>query len=183
MRSVLRLLGTRYGVATALIVMLILVVVGFRGTVGSRKPTPAAPALEPSRTISVEPSGFDGVVEEPTGEAVDERSAGPSAPALSEAATVASQFAEAWVRHEAVTGDQWRAGISPLMTASLATLLAETDPANVPAEAVTGKPTMVERDPLLAEATVPLNRGVLLLTLVVIDRSWKVDGVGWERPT
>jgi hypothetical protein len=53
----------------------------------------------------------------------------------------------------------------------------------VPANAITGQVALVVRDPVLVEATLPLDAGVLRLRLVPSGGHWKVDGVDWERPS
>ncbi|MBT8225104.1 MAG: hypothetical protein HKP61_20320, partial [Dactylosporangium sp.] len=99
------------------------------------------------------------------------------------AETTATKFAEAWLNHTNATAEQWQAGMAPHMTAALAAKFADTDPARVPASTIEGETTLVVRDPMLVEATIPLDVGTLRLRLVVAGEQWRVDWVDWERPT
>ena len=185
MRPVLRLLNTRYGIALGLTVFLLVVISAFRGVAGSRTAPPMAPALEPSHTVSVEPSGGDdGTVDdlvagEPGG--LPSVSLAPAAEA--EARTVATAFATTWVTHTGVSADQWRAAMARHATTTLMAKLRSTDPSRVPASAVTGTVTLVARDQALVGATLPLDSGRLRLRLVPGNGHWKVDSIDWERPS
>jgi hypothetical protein len=95
-----------------------------------------------------------------------------------DAATVATRFVTAWLKHTGVTGDQWRAGLTPHATPALMAKLAQTDPAGVPASQVVGQVRVVSHEAVV-EALVPVNGGTVTLTLVVRDGRWKVDGIDW----
>ena len=212
MRQVLRVLGTRYGVALVMLVLVLAVVGAFRAAAGTSGGDPVAPALEPARTVSAEPGGGDdGVASEEPGApgssssgvagsprasarsssdpdvgspdedpaSVDNQPAGPPA---AQASGVASQFVGAWLKHTGVTGDQWRAGLTPHSTKNLMDKLAETDPVTVPADRATGAVQLIVRDPGLTEASIPLDNGTLRLRLIPVSGQWKVDAISWDRP-
>jgi hypothetical protein len=182
MRTALRLLSTRYGAALTIVVLIVMVVGVFRGVAGSRDPGPVAPALEPSPTISTALSGGnDGLTDDLDGG--DTAQPTLTASAAAEVKTVTTRFVAAWLKHNGVTSDQWRAGIAPYATTNLMTNFQDTDPAGVPANATAGDSTLLVRDPAFVEATVPLDNGTLRLGLVVNGGHWKVDTVDWTRPS
>src|SRR5215213_7906943 len=98
MRTVLRLLGTRYGIAMVLIVV-VLVVVGFGRTIftdGDQSNNDAlGPTVAPATAATPDPYsslGDDGVQDESA-------SAAPSlSKGAAEANVVATRFAKAWIR-------------------------------------------------------------------------------------
>src|SRR5205809_770230 len=103
MRTVLRLLGTRYGMAL-IAALLVLGVVGVvRSFAGSYRDTGEAPPINPSRTEAVADAtaGDDSVV---TPEPVPTPSTSKGA-AVPEA--VAADFLRAWLNHNGVTPQQW----------------------------------------------------------------------------
>ncbi len=177
MRVILRLLGTRYGIALVLMVLVLGVVAAFRGVAGTRRADSMAPPIEPVRSTSIAPSaGDDGLMED------DRRSPSLAASAAAEATAAATGFADAWLRHTGVTAEQWRSGLARHATSALLDRLKGVDPLSVPADHTAGTTTLAVRDPALAVATVPLDAGTLRLTLVISGGHWKVDGVDWDRP-
>lgn len=179
MRLVLRLLGTRYGIALVLVLLVFVVVAVFRGVAGTRDTPLVAPPLEPSRSATTPTAGDDGVAHADV--------AGKPSPSLAEAAatevkTVTGGFAAAWLRHTGVTSDQWRGGLAPYATPALLAKLKGVDPAGVPAARTTGDIRLTVRDTALTVASVPLDAGTLRLTLVLTGGRWKVDRVDWDAP-
>lgn len=178
MRPVLRLLGTRYGIAILMMVLGAGIVLGFRGYAGTRHPAQMAPALEPSRAVSVQPSGgFDGAAEPDDGE--------PSAPTIggsgsSAASTAATRFIDAWLAHRGVTQQAWRTGLTAYATPELMAQLAATDPAVVPADRRTGQVTLLVRDEALVEASAQLDTGKIKLQLTGTNAKWLVSSIDWE---
>ncbi|MEV4514988.1 hypothetical protein AB0K00_39260 [Dactylosporangium sp. NPDC049525] len=179
MRTVLRLLGTRYGIAMVLIVV-VLVVVGFGRIVfteGDRSTNDAlGPTVAPATPTTPDPYsslGDDGVQDEPAS----------VAPSLSKGAadanTVATRFAKAWIRKAGVTGEQWRAGLKPDASSELMEDLADTDPADVPTATITG-PTALEDFGQVATAKVPADGGTIVLQLEAINGRWQVTSLDWE---
>ncbi|WP_432984816.1 hypothetical protein [Dactylosporangium sp. CA-233914] len=178
MRTVLRLLGTRYGIALVLVVV-VLAVVGVGRTVFDRGGGDSAndalgPTVAPVPT-SADPYaslGDDGVDETPV-----------VAPSLSKGApdvsTVATRFAEAWIRKPGITGEQWRAALKPDASAELMADLAETDPADVPTATITGSPQL-ENVGSATVAKFPAEGGTIVLELQVADGRWQVTSLDWE---
>ncbi|MEU8084216.1 hypothetical protein AB0B57_11440 [Micromonospora sp. NPDC049101] len=94
----------------------------------------------------------------------------------------ADRFAAAWLGRPGMTADQWQAGLQPLSTPALREKLTGAEPESVPAEKVTGPPTMQERTETFVEMLLPLDSGRLRLELVTSDGGWLVDALDWERP-
>lgn len=178
MRTVLRLLGTRYGIAMVLIVV-VLVVVGFGRTVFTGSGDPANDGIGPTvAPVSASPDpysslGDDGVQDEPAS----------VAPSLSKGAAdvtiVATRFAKAWLRKPGISGEQWRAGLKPDATTDLMGELADTDPSDVPAAEITGQ-VALENFGQNATARVPADGGTIVLQLQAIGGRWLVTELDWE---
>ena len=180
MRTVLRLIGSRYGIALILALLVLGVVgVGKALTGNNRAGVPVGPVVSPE--ITPGPTGptlgDDSLIDpvDPTG-SVAGPSLSPNAPPPS---TVASRFINAWLHHTGVTADQWRASLSPHATSALMTKLKDTDPSGVPASSVTGTIETIDRGAVI-EANVPVNGGTVRLRLIVVNGRWQVDGVDWD---
>ncbi len=178
MRTVLRLLGTRYGIAMVLIVV-VLVVVGFGRIIYSDGDRPGNDALGPTvAPASTSPDPFsslgdDGVVDEPA-------SAAPSlSKGAADANAVATRFAKAWIRKPGITGEQWRAALKPDASNTLMEDLADTDPSDVPTATITG-PAELEAFGSVATAKIPAEGGAIILQLETIDGRWQVTSLDWE---
>jgi hypothetical protein len=178
MRHVLRLLGSRYGAALALLVVIALVV-GIGKVVGHGSAPPAAGTggLDtPTVTATASDLADDGVGSPPS----------PAAPSTSPGAagpeTVALDFTRAWLHHTGVTAEQWYAGISKYSTSSLKDKLADADPASVQASATNGDASVVNRSESFVDIVVPLDAGTLTLSLAATNGRWLVDAVDWARP-
>jgi hypothetical protein len=178
MRTVLRLLGTRYGIAMVLIVV-VLVVVGFGRTIFTEGDQSNNDALGPTvapATTTPDPFsslGDDGVQDEPT-------SATPSlSKGAADANAVATRFAKAWIRKPGVSGEKWRAELKPDASSELMEDLADTDPNDVPTAAITG-PTVLEDFGQVATAKIPADGGTIVLQLEAINGRWQVTSLDWE---
>jgi hypothetical protein len=179
MRPVLRLLGTRYGIALVLTLLVIAVVMVARGFAGTTTEADRfGPVVEASTTpAATGPTlGDDGPAEESDEPVQPSMSAGAAS-----AETVAARFMAAWLKHDGVSGDQWRSGLTPHATSSLMNKLKGTDPAGVPADRTTGQLRVDRREPALVQVSVPVDSGLVRLRIVVVNGRWLVDGVDWER--
>ena len=177
MRSVLRLLGTRYGMALVAAVVVLAIVGVVRSFAGSYQSASLDPGVAPTHSSIVVESteGDDSVV---TPEPVPSPSTSRGAPAPE---AVAAEFLRAWLNHTGVTAQQWQAGFAKYATPALRTKFKETDPAGVPAERTTGPVVLQNRAATFVEATVPVDSGTVRLRLVATNGRWLVDGVDWER--
>jgi hypothetical protein len=170
------MLGTRYGVALILAFFVVAIVATMRMAHGTEdrpisNPVASATVVGPSPTLP-----DDGIAAE---EAPSEPSPSAAGAAVDK---VAIGFAEAWVRHVGVTADQWRNALTRYATAELMRRLADTDPAVVPADRVTGPVELHPRDSSLVDAAISVDPGTLRLRLVLHNGRWLVDGVDWDRP-
>jgi len=175
-RQILRLLGTRYGLALILMVLVVGVVTVLRAVNGGPDNPPATDPVVAPPPASVDASHGDDSVATPESPPAPSVSAGTEAPE-----SVAVSFAQAWLDHNGVTGDQWRQRLKPLATESFMRRLAAADPAGVPADRMTGPARVVVRTTDLVEVSIPVDSGVLRLRLVGPGGRWLVDGVDWER--
>lgn len=109
---------------------------------------------------------------------------GPSRPAAPAARALAEKFARLWARHQ-VSAEMWWRDLEPLCTEALHAKLRGTDPANIPADAITGaaKPVLSRR----GEAVFHLrSRGGGTLILGIADlpgAGWRVATVDFRRAT
>jgi hypothetical protein len=177
MRPVLRLLGTRYGMAVLLAVLVLAVVGVVRGVAGSYHPTTYGPAVEPlTSSSSIDPTAGDDSVLTP------ESPARPvTSPGAAEPGTVATDFLKAWLTHDGVPAEQWRASFAKYATPALRDKLKGTDPAGVPAERMTGPVATQDRGASYVDAAIPVDSGTVRLRLLATNGRWLVDGVDWER--
>src|SRR5690349_2697424 len=105
MRTVLRLLGTRYGIGLILAVVVLGIVGVAKAFVGDRPASiPIGPVVSPVSTAAAPDASLgDDSVDDSTTAA-----AGPSLSANAPAADkVAARFMAAWLKHSGVSGDQW----------------------------------------------------------------------------
>lgn len=183
MRAVLRLLGSRYGIALLLLVVILAVVGITRALHGGRDMVTADSAPTTAVRATINPSagndganGVDGVVGGPPA-----ASGSATTPAGPDPTPAAVGFTRAWLAHTGVTAAQWYAGIAPYMTTTLAAKLKNTDPSGVPADRMTGAVSIGTRTADYAEASVPVDSGTLRLRLRLSAGRWLVDGVDWDR--
>nr|BFE63732.1 hypothetical protein GCM10020063_082580 [Dactylosporangium thailandense] len=178
MRTVLRLLGTRYGVAFVLVVIVLVIVTLGRTVLDNGRGGSATDAVGP--TVESVPRSAD-PFSSLGDDGVDESVA--PAPSLSkgaaDAVTVATRFANAWLRKAGVTGDQWRAGLKPDASTDLLASLADTDPADVPTATITGA-TELQTNGATTVARIPAEGGTIVLGLLASGGRWQVTSLDWE---
>jgi hypothetical protein len=114
----------------------------------------------------------------PASEEADHDHADGPGPAISvsppsAALAAATAYVRAWARPH-LDHDTWYAGTRPLATPAYAQLLADTDPANVPAQAVTGPARTVSATTAVVTADVPTDTGTVRVRLTPIDGRWLV---------
>ena len=176
-RRILRLLGSRYGLALIGVVLIVAVVSVARAISGPQE----TDAVGPPPPVQISPSSS----EELGDDSVATSEGPPTATSIPGAAApekVALDFANAWLRSTNVTSAQWVKGMEPYSTKRLLDQFKDTDPASVPAQSVRGPVTLRARDSQLVEADVPVTPGTLKLRLLVTSGRWLVDSVSWERP-
>jgi hypothetical protein len=126
--------------------------------VATSQPTVPAPVPD-------EPSSAGSSLSPTTAPGTTLTASGAPQPAAGDSVTMlATAFATAWSsagRSQA----EWNAGIRPFVTAALATGLARTDPANVPATKVTGEAVLLTAAATSAQVRVPTDGGSIVVTL------------------
>lgn len=176
-RGLTGLFRSRWGVAIVLLV-LVLAIVGvgrvFAGDNGFGR-TPIG-AVSPEPTLSANPADEDTVIS-PGPPPLPTTSPGTALPEA-----VAYAFAGAWVDHDNVSAKTWRARLVPNATKELSDQLTGTDPADVPAGRVNGRPALVPIGEGLIDAVVETDSGNLTLRLVAPEGRWLVSGIDWEGP-
>ena len=169
-RRILRILGSRYGIAAILVVIVVVVVALAQA---NSDPRPNGSRQQDGTVDNVSPGAPDDGYAEPD---TPQGSASPSADALPEAAVdVATQFAGLWLNQDGLDEQQWYDRLVPLATEATQRQLAGVDPANVPATELTGEPTI--SGPSVVFDT---DRGLLTLTMTEDDGVWKVSGVDFD---
>lgn len=169
-------LRSRTGLALLLALIVLVVVGAAKGFSDSAGSGPGLNGAPDRPIITATPTAADDGLASPEPVPSLVSSAGTAAPA-----TVAKAFALAWVKHDGVTPDRWYAGVLPHCTEELAGKLAGVDPATVPADRLTGEPTLVPYAESIADATIEVDSGLLRLRLTAVQGRWLVDGVDWER--
>lgn len=102
-----------------------------------------------------------------------------SAPPAPEALTAAERWTEAWAHHpRGVSNKQWRDALRPYTTPEFLPELRSVDPANVPANKVTGKPKPVDSYQSSLTARVPTDGGAVQVTVVKTGQGWRVSTYG-----
>lgn len=176
-QKILRLIGSRYGLAVIGIV-LVMIIVGIARALSGTQPLDAVGPPPPPQlsASSSEVLGDDSIA---TSEPPPTPTAIPGAAAPEK---VALDFANAWLKSTNVTSAQWVKGMEPFSTRRLQEQFKDADPTSVPADSVNGPVTIRARDGQLVEADVPVNPGTLKLRILVSNGRWLVDGVSWVRP-
>jgi hypothetical protein len=171
-----QVLRSRYGVALLLAGTVLVILTGARLLGGDdNAATGLSPAEGGRQTTTVNPTAGDDGVTSPAPPQQPVTSPGTARPLA-----VAQAFAAAWVPHR-VSEQAWYTGLLPHSTPTLAAKLSGVDPGGVPADRITGEPTLVPRGATFVEVTFPVDTGVLRLRLVAPEGRWLVDGVDWER--
>lgn len=103
-----------------------------------------------------------------------------SVPAAPEALDTAIAWAEAWVFHPpGTTTERWLDRLRPHTTEEYLGVMATVDPANVPANAVTGRAVAKLSYERSVEVEVPTDNGTLKITVIKTDNGWRV--ANYER--
>ena len=105
----------------------------------------------------------------------------PSAPAAPAAVRLAVRYVAVWAR-PGLNREAWHTGVRPLVVGPYAQLLADTDPANVPATAVTGPPRVLSSTTAVVICAVPTDAGPVHVTVVDQDGRWLVATAGPASP-
>jgi hypothetical protein len=176
-RALTGVFRSRWGVALVIAVLVLAVVgIGRLFNDGTNPQPPLTDAVPTAAAASIDPShDNDGVTTD------DEPPPAPTTkPGSAEPEAVAYAFASAWVDHKNVSAKTWHDGLVPNATKDLASELDGVNPADVPADKVVGRPTLVPIGDGLVNALVTVDSGKLTLQLVAPDGRWLVDDVDWD---
>lgn len=170
-----RVFRSRWGIALALGV-LVLLIVGFgRIFAGGEARAPLVDTASPRPALSVDPKQEDGIINSEPPPTI-RTSPGTAAPEA-----VAYAFASAWVDHRGVPAQRWYGALLPHATDNLADELKGVEPEAVPADRITGRPELTPIGDGLVDAVVTADTGTLRLRLVAPKGHWLVDGIDWEQ--
>ena len=172
MRALLRRLGPRYGISLGLILLVAVIVTIARlgGHVGSPLVTTGGGGRG-LPTASGQPD--DGDVGSPA-PVPPSTSPGTATPQV-----IATDFTTAWLHHTGISTAAWLKAIDKHATDRLIGQLADADPQTVPANRITGPPTVTDHSMSWVEVAVPTDTGTLSLSLLADHGRWKVDAVDW----
>ena len=169
-----RIFRSRWGIALIILVLVLAIVGVGRLFHGANAEQPLVSTGSPAPAISVDPDDDDSVI-----------SAAPpplpsTSPGGAQPEAVAYAFASAWSDHKNVSVKTWHDGIMPNSTKRLADQLNNVDPADVPADRLLGRPSLVPVGEGLVDAVITTDAGKLTLRLVAPDGHWLVDGIDWD---
>jgi hypothetical protein len=99
--------------------------------------------------------------------------AAPSSTPAPAAVIAAEQYVRAWAR-PALDQRTWYAALRPLTTPGYASLLADTDPSNVPAHTVIGPARVVSSTTAIVVADVPTDAGPVRVTAAYREGRWLI---------
>jgi len=135
----------------------------------------STPTNTPARTATPHPgTSAAGLTGSDGGDGVG---VAPSTPPANTAMLAAQTYVRMWARPQLDRG-RWYAGVKPLVTAAYGQLLADTDPAHVPAHTVTGAPRPVSSSTAVLVADVPTDAGAIRVTVVNDQGRWRVATAG-----
>lgn len=181
MRTLLRVVTTRYGVV-GILALGVLVVVGIARLMGGEadRPGSGSPGEDLYASTSLGPD--DGVVGSDDPAAVDGSADPTTLPkGVPDPLPVAKKFAVAWANSEGVTAEQWRARVSKYATDKLNKYFADYDPTKEPSVKLTGEPelaTVYGRS--YVQVNVEAKDGTVLLGMRLVNGGWKVDTTDWR---
>lgn len=163
---------------TAVLTLALLAVVG-RATDGQASPRPAAASVTTSPSASTQgttPASSSPPAPGPTTPR-SSKSAPPTPRAVTNQSTgVATAFVRAW-SSDGASRDAWYAAMEPWASPELLRALASTDPAQVPADRVTGDARLVSSAKTSATVLVPTDGGDVLVTLSAAGGGWKARDI------
>jgi hypothetical protein len=115
----------------------------------------------PASIPSAEPEPEDGI------------GTAPSLPPANAALLAATTYVRLWAR-PGLDRTTWYHAVRPWVTSRYGQLLADTDPVNVPAHAVTGVPRPVSSTTAVLVADVPTDAGLIRVTATDIGGRWLI---------
>jgi hypothetical protein len=171
-RGLTGLFRSRWGIALVL-GFIVLAVIGIGRIFSDSSDRAPLGSSSPAPVLSADPKDNDSVIspEPPPSPSTSPGTALPE--------NVAYAFAGAWVDHQDVSAKIWRDRLVPNATKDLSAELADTDPSDVPANRVNGRPQLRPIGEGLLDATVATDSGTLTLRLEAPEGRWLVSGIDW----
>lgn len=97
----------------------------------------------------------------------------PSTPAAPAAVAAALAYVTAWARPD-LAPNAWYAAVRGLVVPQYARLLADTDPASVPAHTVTGPARVLSSTTAVVVVAVPTDAGTVQVTVLRTGARWLI---------
>jgi hypothetical protein len=182
LRSPKHLIGT---IVAVLVLAIVIAIVGSRL---HRSGSPTHLSVGTSSTVAGPPA-----TEVPTGNGAPSSATAPGTPSQTrlsaplttatpappspDALKVVTEWGDAWVHHPVgMTKQEWLAQLAPYTTPEwLNDNMSTINPANIPATAVTGPPTVVKSFTDSVEADLPTSAGTLDITVISTQQGWQVS--------
>lgn len=161
---------------TAVLMLALLAVVG-RATDGQASTRPAAAPAAPPTSASTQQTTSASPSPRPTTKTASTSAPSTFGPVTKQSATAAaSAFVRAW-SSDGASRDAWYAAMERWASPELLRSLASTDPAQVPADRVTGDARLVSSAKTSATVLVPTDGGDVLVTLSASGGVWKARDI------
>lgn len=161
---------------TAVLMLALLAVVG-RATDGQASSRPAAAPAAPSTSASTQQTTSASPSPGPTSTTASTSAPSTFGPVTKQSATAAAfAFVRAW-SSDGASRDAWYAAMERWASPELLRSLASTDPAQVPADRVTGGARLVSSARTSATVVVPTDGGDVLVTLSASGGGWKARDI------
>ena len=125
-------------------------------------------------TVGCSPAGGSTAPTEPAVTPSSDHAAAVSGPRRNAALLAALTYVRLWAR-PTLGRKAWYTGVRPIVTPAYAQLLADTDPAQVPAHAAIGRPRLVSADTAVMVVDVPTDVGLIRVTVANTGGRWLID--------
>lgn len=175
MRDLMRRIGPRNAIGLAGIVVVAAVIAIVALSSSGPPPGPTIGPPSPDRAMSASNPPDDA---EPSPDAAAPPSTSPGA---ASPRTVAKAFANAWLHHSGLTSTEWHAAVAKYATTDLSDQLDGADPADVPADHLTGDLIQTDFSSSYVQYAALTDAGTLTLYLQGVDGRWLVSGIDWTR--
>lgn len=125
-------------------------------------------------TAGCSSAGDSSAPAEPAAVTSSGHAAAVSGPRRNAALLAAVTYVRLWAR-PTLGRNAWYTGVRPMVTPAYAQLLADTDPAHLPAHAAIGSPHLVSADTRVVVADVPTDVGLIRVTVASTGGWWLID--------
>jgi hypothetical protein len=175
MRDLMRRIGPRYAISLVVIVVVTAIIAIVRLSASGPSPASTIGGQSPGLATSASDAPDDA---EPSPDVAASPSTSPGA---ASPRTVATAFANAWLHHTGLTSTEWHAAVAKYATTDLSDQLDGADPADVPADHLTGDLIQTDFSSSYVQYAALTNAGTLTLYLQGVNGRWLVSGIDWTR--